>query len=90
MTVSGVVQHVITPLFDTVLRDYQMNVPAAREPKVLSLLSISVVSLRVGIFSLLLREYEIFFTSIHLLLFRRRLLRRFRLSSTQSSLALWR
>uniref|UniRef100_A0A915CXG5 Exportin-1 C-terminal domain-containing protein n=1 Tax=Ditylenchus dipsaci TaxID=166011 RepID=A0A915CXG5_9BILA len=38
---SAVIEH-----FSTVLVDYEMNVPAAREPKVLSLLSISIVSLK--------------------------------------------
>jgi len=46
VTVASVTEHVIQPLFGTVLRDYEMNLPAAREPKVLSLLSITVVSLR--------------------------------------------
>lgn len=41
-------QHVIKPLYGTVLNDYEMNVPMAREPKVLSLLSISIVSLKVN------------------------------------------
>lgn len=35
------------PLFDAVLFDYQRNCPAAREPKVLSLLSIIVSQLQV-------------------------------------------
>uniref|UniRef100_A0A915DCR9 Exportin-1 n=1 Tax=Ditylenchus dipsaci TaxID=166011 RepID=A0A915DCR9_9BILA len=43
---SAVIEHVLGPLFSTVLVDYEMNVPAAREPKVLSLLSISIVSLK--------------------------------------------
>lgn len=45
-------EHVIQPLYGTVLRDYDMNVPMAREPKVLSLLSISIVSLKVRKFLL--------------------------------------
>ncbi|CAK5072993.1 unnamed protein product [Meloidogyne enterolobii] len=41
-----VIENIIKPLFSTVLRDYEMNVPQAREPKVLSLLSITIVSLK--------------------------------------------
>ncbi|KAF7637274.1 Importin N-terminal domain-containing protein [Meloidogyne graminicola] len=41
-----VIENIINPLFSTVLRDYEMNVPQAREPKVLSLLSITIVSLK--------------------------------------------
>jgi len=37
---------VIPPLFDTIIKDYSISVPEAREPKVLSLLSIAVVSLK--------------------------------------------
>jgi len=37
-----VMENFVPPLFDAVLFDYQRNVPAAREPKVLSLLSILV------------------------------------------------
>ncbi|KAH7666442.1 Importin-beta N-terminal domain containing protein, partial [Aphelenchoides avenae] len=46
VTPALVIKEVIQPLLDTVLRDYEMNVAAAREPKVLSLLSITVVSLK--------------------------------------------
>jgi hypothetical protein len=38
---------IIPPLFDTILQDYANSVPEAREPKVLSLLSITIFSLRV-------------------------------------------
>uniref|UniRef100_A0A914HK84 Importin N-terminal domain-containing protein n=1 Tax=Globodera rostochiensis TaxID=31243 RepID=A0A914HK84_GLORO len=41
-----VIENVIRPLFSTVLVDYEMNIPQAREPKVLSLLSITIVSLK--------------------------------------------
>lgn len=47
VTAKMVTDNVITPLFHTVLMDYQNNVPDAREPKVLSLLSITVVALKV-------------------------------------------
>ncbi|XGW05720.1 hypothetical protein V3C99_016238 [Haemonchus contortus] len=40
-----VLENIVPPLFDAVLFDYQKNVPAAREPKVLSLLSIIVTKL---------------------------------------------
>lgn len=42
-----VLENIVPPLFDAVLFDYQKNVPAAREPKVLSLLSIIVTKLGV-------------------------------------------
>uniref|UniRef100_A0A915ECM6 Exportin-1 C-terminal domain-containing protein n=1 Tax=Ditylenchus dipsaci TaxID=166011 RepID=A0A915ECM6_9BILA len=57
---AAVIEHVIQPLFATVLADYEMNVPAAREPKVLSLLSISIVSLKASILD------DINFTSLHM------------------------
>ncbi|KAL3082998.1 hypothetical protein niasHS_010800 [Heterodera schachtii] len=44
--VQLVIENVIKPLFSTVLVDYEMNIPQAREPKVLSLLSITIVSLK--------------------------------------------
>lgn len=40
-----VLENIVSPLFDAVLFDYQKNVPAAREPKVLSLLSIIITKL---------------------------------------------
>ncbi|CAJ0961986.1 unnamed protein product, partial [Mesorhabditis belari] len=42
---KGVLEDFVPPLFDAVLFDYQKNVAAAREPKVLSLLSIIVCQL---------------------------------------------
>lgn len=39
---------VLEPLFRTILQDYQVAVPEAREPKVLSLLSITIVSFKVS------------------------------------------
>uniref|UniRef100_A0A1I7X0G7 CRM1_C domain-containing protein n=1 Tax=Heterorhabditis bacteriophora TaxID=37862 RepID=A0A1I7X0G7_HETBA len=42
-----VLENIVPPLFDAVLFDYQKNVPGAREPKVLSLLSIIVTQLGV-------------------------------------------
>jgi len=44
--VNEVMETIIQPLFGTVLEDYKVNVPQAREPKVLSLLSITIVSLK--------------------------------------------
>uniref|UniRef100_A0A7E4VWL2 Exportin-1 n=1 Tax=Panagrellus redivivus TaxID=6233 RepID=A0A7E4VWL2_PANRE len=41
-----IVSEVVTPLFGTVLRDYYDNVADAREPKVLSLLAITVTALK--------------------------------------------
>lgn len=40
-----ILDSIVPPLFDAVLFDYQKNVPQAREPKVLSLLSILVTQL---------------------------------------------
>jgi hypothetical protein len=40
---------IIPPLFDTILQDYSSSVPEAREPKVLSLLSITIFSLQVSL-----------------------------------------
>lgn len=40
---------IIPSLFDTILQDYSNSVPDAREPKVLSLLSITIFSLRVSL-----------------------------------------
>lgn len=40
-----ILESIVPPLFDAVLFDYQKNVPHAREPKVLSLLSILVTQL---------------------------------------------
>lgn len=40
-----ILESIVPPLFDAVLFDYQKNVPQAREPKVLSLLSILVTQL---------------------------------------------
>ena len=47
ISVSVIIETVILPLFGTVLEDYKINVPQVREPKVLSLLSITVISLKV-------------------------------------------
>ena len=47
---------VIPALFTTILQDYSMSVPEAREPKVLSLLSITILSLRVRVHAYL-RHY---------------------------------
>ncbi|VDD92203.1 unnamed protein product [Enterobius vermicularis] len=44
-----VLENFVPPLFDAVLFDYQRNCPAAREPKVLSLLSIIVTQLHSAI-----------------------------------------
>ncbi|CAI4231357.1 unnamed protein product [Auanema sp. JU1783] len=44
-------ENIVPPLFDAVLLDYQKNVPAAREPKVLSLLSIIIAQLKDNISS---------------------------------------
>lgn len=43
-----ILDSIVPPLFDAVLFDYQKNVPQAREPKVLSLLSILVTQLGVS------------------------------------------
>ena len=47
LSVKTVIENVVQPLFGTVLEDYKSNVPEAREPKVLSLLSITIFSLKV-------------------------------------------
>jgi exportin-1 len=53
--IQDVLSHIIIPpLFDSILQDYASSVPDAREPKVLSLLSIIVFSLRVCYFALIL------------------------------------
>lgn len=46
ISAKTVIENVINPLFGTVMTDYLNNVPEAREPKVLSLLSITVVALK--------------------------------------------
>lgn len=46
LSVKNVIENVVQPLFGTVLEDYKSNVPEAREPKVLSLLSITIFSLK--------------------------------------------
>ena len=48
METAFFIENVIQPLFTTVLVDYERNVPQAREPKVLSLLAITIVSLKKG------------------------------------------
>ncbi|CAD5232029.1 unnamed protein product [Bursaphelenchus xylophilus] len=52
---------VITPLFDTILEDYRTGVPDSREPKVLSLLSITIVSFSDKFSGYLERMMEIVF-----------------------------
>lgn len=47
ISLAKTVDEVLRPIFTTVLTDYKLSVPAAREPKVLSLLSVSIVSLKV-------------------------------------------
>lgn len=47
--ITVVLENFVPPLFDAVLFDYQRNCPAAREPKVLSLLSIIVTQLHSSI-----------------------------------------
>ncbi|KAI6214003.1 Importin N-terminal domain-containing protein [Aphelenchoides besseyi] len=52
---------VIPALFDTILQDYAMSVPEAREPKVLSLLSITITSLKEKFSNHLQRMFELVF-----------------------------
>ncbi|KAI6238235.1 Exportin-1 [Aphelenchoides fujianensis] len=52
---------VIPALFDTILQDYAMSVPEAREPKVLSLLSITIISLKDKFSPHLQRMFELVF-----------------------------
>lgn len=54
-------QVVIPALFSTILQDYSMSVPEAREPKVLSLLSITILSLRDKFSTHLERMFELVF-----------------------------
>lgn len=95
-----VLENFVPPLFDAVLFDYQRNVPAAREPEVLSLLATFVNRLEVRFF-----EYdegrgslveEMFFLSIRCVVlnynfsFRAASAAKFRASSTRYSRARWR
>ncbi|MFH4979445.1 hypothetical protein AB6A40_006154 [Gnathostoma spinigerum] len=57
-----VLENFVPPLFDAVLFDYQRNCPAAREPKVLSLLSIIVTQLHSSINSEVPRILDAVFT----------------------------
>lgn len=57
-TVANVI---IPPLFDTILQDYASSVPDGREPKVLSLLSITIFSLREKFDKYLERMFELVF-----------------------------
>lgn len=50
----------IPPLLDAVLLDYQRNVPAAREPEVLSTMATIVNTLAVNIFLLLFILVQLF------------------------------
>lgn len=52
---------VVPPLFDVILADYQNTVPDAREPKVLSLLSIIIVSFKDKVAGHLQRMIEMVF-----------------------------
>ena len=57
-----VLENFVPPLFDAVLFDYQRNCPAAREPKVLSLLSIIVTQLHSSINPEVIRILDAVFT----------------------------
>ncbi|VDM27080.1 unnamed protein product [Toxocara canis] len=57
-----VLESFVPPLFDAVLFDYQRNCPAAREPKVLSLLSIIVTQLHSSINCEVIRILDAVFT----------------------------
>lgn len=57
-----VLENFVPPLFDAVLFDYQRNCPAAREPKVLSLLSIIVTQLHSSINPEVVRILDAVFT----------------------------
>uniref|UniRef100_A0A915ARK8 Importin N-terminal domain-containing protein n=3 Tax=Parascaris univalens TaxID=6257 RepID=A0A915ARK8_PARUN len=59
---SVVLESFVPPLFDAVLFDYQRNCPAAREPKVLSLLSIIVTQLHSSINCEVIRILDAVFT----------------------------
>jgi hypothetical protein len=48
-TMFQVAENFIPPLLDAVLLDYQRNVPAAREPEVLSTMATIVNRLEVGL-----------------------------------------
>ncbi|VDN31077.1 unnamed protein product [Gongylonema pulchrum] len=57
-----ILENFVPPLFEAVLFDYQRNCPAAREPKVLSLLSIIVTQLQSTINSEVIRILDAVFT----------------------------
>uniref|UniRef100_A0A183V631 CRM1_C domain-containing protein n=1 Tax=Toxocara canis TaxID=6265 RepID=A0A183V631_TOXCA len=59
---SVILESFVPPLFDAVLFDYQRNCPAAREPKVLSLLSIIVTQLHSSINCEVIRILDAVFT----------------------------